>query len=81
VKNIFFSKSSILALRSIQPHVQWVPGALSPGEKRPGREVDHSSPTSADVKKMWINTSTPIRLNGVVLNYLSTGTTLPLPLF
>jgi hypothetical protein len=28
---------------------------------------------------MWIYTSTPIRLHGVVLNYLSTGTTLPLP--
>jgi hypothetical protein len=32
----------------------WVPGALSPGLKRQGREVDHSAPTSADVKKMWI---------------------------
>jgi hypothetical protein len=27
-------------------------GALSPGVKRPGREVDHSPPTSAEVKKM-----------------------------
>jgi phage shock protein PspC (stress-responsive transcriptional regulator) len=26
---------------------------------------------------MWICTSTLIRLHGVVLNYLSTGTTLP----
>jgi hypothetical protein len=26
---------------------------------------------------MWIYTSTPIRIHGVVLNYLSTGTTLP----
>jgi hypothetical protein len=26
---------------------------------RPGREADHSSPTSAEVKKMWIYTSTP----------------------
>jgi hypothetical protein len=24
------------------------------GVKRPGREVDHSPPTSAEVKKMWI---------------------------
>jgi hypothetical protein len=31
-----------------------------------GREVDHSPPTSAEVKKMWIHS--PIRLYGVVLN-------------
>jgi hypothetical protein len=35
---------------------------------RPQREADHSPPTSAEVKKMWIYTSTPIRLHGVVLN-------------
>jgi hypothetical protein len=34
-------------------------GALSPGGKRPGCEVDQSAPTSAEVKKMWIYTSTP----------------------
>jgi hypothetical protein len=56
---IFFSKSSRLALGSTQPPIQWVPGALSPGVKRPGREADHSPPTSAEVKKMWIYTSTP----------------------
>jgi hypothetical protein len=33
-------------------------GALYPGVKRPGREADHSPPTSAEVKKMWIYTST-----------------------
>jgi hypothetical protein len=27
--------------------------------KRPGREADHSPPTSAEVKKMWSYTSTP----------------------
>jgi hypothetical protein len=37
----------------------WVPEALSSGVKRPGREVDHSLPTNAEVKKMWIYTSTP----------------------
>jgi hypothetical protein len=30
-----------------------------PGLKRQGREADHSPPTSAEVKKMWIYTSTP----------------------
>jgi hypothetical protein len=29
-------------------------GALSPGAKRQRREADHSPPTSAEVKKMWI---------------------------
>jgi hypothetical protein len=33
--------------------------ALSPRIKRPGRKADHSPPTSAEVKKMWIYTSTP----------------------
>jgi hypothetical protein len=59
VKNFYFSKSSRLALGSAQIPIQWVPGAFSLGVKRPGREVDHSPPTSADVKKMWIYTSTP----------------------
>jgi hypothetical protein len=32
------------------PHVQWVPGVLSPGVKaRPGRDADHSPPSSAEV--------------------------------
>jgi hypothetical protein len=34
-------------------------GGPSPGLKRPGREVDHSPPASAEVKEMWIYTSTP----------------------
>jgi hypothetical protein len=70
VKNFLFSKSSRPALRSTQPPIIWVPGALSPGVKRPGRVVDHSPQTSAEVKKMWIYTSTSIRLHGVVLNLL-----------
>jgi hypothetical protein len=53
-----FSTSSRLALESTQPPTQCVPGALPPGVKRPGRESDHSLPTSAEVKKMWIYTST-----------------------
>jgi hypothetical protein len=34
-------------------------GALSRGEKRAGREADHSPPASAEVKKILIYTSTP----------------------
>jgi Ni/Co efflux regulator RcnB len=58
-KNFLFFKSSRPALRSTHPPIQWVPGALSPGVKRPGREVDHSPPICTEVKKMWICTSTP----------------------
>jgi hypothetical protein len=56
VKNFLFSTSSRPALRFTQPPIQWVPGAL--GVKRPGREADHSPSTIAEVKKMWIYTST-----------------------
>jgi hypothetical protein len=52
---------SRLALGSTEPPIQWVPGggAISLGVKRPGREADHSPPASAEVKKMWIYTTTP----------------------
>jgi hypothetical protein len=35
-------------------------GGSFPGIKLQGLEADHSSPTSAEVKKMWIYTSTPL---------------------
>jgi hypothetical protein len=39
-----------------------------PGVKRPEHEVDHSPPSSAEIKNAWSYTSTPpIRLHGVVL--------------
>jgi hypothetical protein len=41
------------------PPIQWAPGDLSPELKRPGREADHSPPTSVQVKKTWTYTSTP----------------------
>jgi hypothetical protein len=42
-------------------------GQFSLGLKRPGREADHSSPSSAEVKNAWNYTSTPlIRLHDVV---------------
>jgi hypothetical protein len=34
-------------------------GGSFPGVKQPGREADHSPPISAEVKKMWLYTSTP----------------------
>jgi hypothetical protein len=51
--------SSPRRLGPAQPLIQRVPGALSPRVKRPEHEADHSPPTSAEVKKTWIYTSTP----------------------
>jgi hypothetical protein len=59
VKNFLFSKSSRQALGFTQPPKRWVPGAYSPGVKRPGRDADHSPPASAEVKKMWIHIAIP----------------------
>jgi hypothetical protein len=39
--------------------MQLIPGALSLGVKQLGLEADHSPPTSAEVKKMWIYMTTP----------------------
>jgi hypothetical protein len=59
VKVFLFSTSSKPALGLTQPPIKCVPGALSPRVKRMGREDNHSPPTSAEVKKTWIYTSTP----------------------
>jgi hypothetical protein len=59
VKNFLVSISSRSSLGPTQLPIQWVPGALSSGVKRQGREADRSPPTSAEVKKTWIYTSTP----------------------
>jgi len=68
-KFTFFTTASRPAMGPTQPHIQWVPVALSLGVKWPGHEADHSPPPSAEVKNAWICTSTPpIRLHGVVLS-------------
>jgi len=51
--------ASTPALGPTHPPVQWVPGALSLGVERPGREADHLPPSSAEVR---------MRLHGVVLS-------------
>jgi hypothetical protein len=48
--------------------IQWVPGALSLGVKRPEREADHSPPSSAEVKEcVELYLHSPTRLHGMVL--------------
>jgi hypothetical protein len=47
-----------LALRPTQTLIKWVPGALSPGVKRPGLEADHTLPSCAEVNR-WSCIFTP----------------------
>jgi hypothetical protein len=54
-----FAQVSRTPLGPIQLPIQWVLGAVSLGVKRPGREADHSSPSSAEVNNAWSYTSTP----------------------
>jgi hypothetical protein len=64
-----FTIASRTALGPTQAPIQWVPGALSLEVKWPGREADHSPPSSAEVKNAWSYTSTPpVRFHGVVLS-------------
>jgi len=53
-----FATASRLALGPTNPPTQWISRALSPGVKRPGREADHSPPSTA-----------PLHLHGVVLSW------------
>jgi hypothetical protein len=51
-QEIFLSSTAArLDLGPTQPPIQWIPGTLSPGVKQQRREADHSSPSSAEVKK------------------------------
>jgi hypothetical protein len=58
VKNFLFCMSSRPAVGPIRPPIQWIPEALSLEVKRPRLEADYSPPVSAEVKEMWIYTST-----------------------
>jgi hypothetical protein len=53
-----FTTASRTALGPTQPPVQWLPGALSLGVKRPGREANYSRLVPRS-KNEWGNTSTP----------------------
>jgi hypothetical protein len=64
-----FTTASRTALWPTELPIQWVPGALSLGIKRPKHEADHSSPSSAEVRNAGSYTSTPaIYLHGLVLS-------------
>jgi hypothetical protein len=60
---LLFSTASRPALGPIQ----WVPGTVSLGVKRPRRKADHPPPSSAEVKNASSYTFTPpVRLHGVL---------------
>jgi hypothetical protein len=64
-----FTTTSRTALGPTQPPIQWVTGAPSTGVKRPGRDADHSPPSSAEVKEcVDLYLHSPIRLHGVALS-------------
>jgi hypothetical protein len=48
-----FTTATRTALGPTHPSIQWIPEPLSLGVKRPAREADHSSPSSAEVKE-WV---------------------------
>jgi len=48
LKYCSFSTASRPALGPTQPPIQWVPGV-----KRPGREDEHSPPSSSEVRNAW----------------------------
>jgi hypothetical protein len=55
VKNCHFSPPSKPALRSTQSIMSWIGSFSEEGEGgNPGREADHSPPTSAEIKKTFI---------------------------
>jgi hypothetical protein len=54
-----FELSSCFAFLPTEPPIRWVPAALSLGVKWPGREADHTPPSSDEIKNVWSYISTP----------------------
>jgi hypothetical protein len=80
---IFPFTASRMALGLTHPPIQWVPGTLSLGVKRPGCESDHSLPSSAEVSKcleLYFHSPNTLSWRGAQLKKKGTGTTLLLPL-
>jgi hypothetical protein len=75
-----FTTASRTALGPTQPPIRWVIGALFLGVKRPGREADHSPPSSAGVKEyveLYLHSPNMLSWRGAQLKY---GDSFTLPL-
>jgi hypothetical protein len=72
-KNFILSITFRPALGLTQPHIQWVPEAVSQGAKRQGSLVDHSPPSGTVVKDCGPVPPLSICLPGIVLNCISIG--------
>jgi hypothetical protein len=53
---------------------------LNAHDSRSAREANHSPSSSVEVKKLELYLYSPLRLHGMLLNYISTGIILPVPL-
>jgi hypothetical protein len=71
---LLFATASRPALGPTQPHIQWVPGALSLGVKQQGCEADHSASSSAEIKGcMELYLHSPNTPSWYVAQFESTG--------
>jgi hypothetical protein len=57
-RSLVYMWCQINSVQTSSGAAQWVPGALSQGIKWPEHESNHSPPSSADVKKTYVYTST-----------------------
>jgi len=57
--NFLFVTASRPALGPNQPPIHCVQEVVTLAVRRPGREIDHSPPSRAEVKNTWRYTSTP----------------------
>jgi hypothetical protein len=73
---LLFDTVSRSALGPTQPPIRWVPGALSLGVKRLGREADHSPPSNAEVEEC-----VELYHHSLIRAQLSIGSTSPLHLY
>jgi hypothetical protein len=76
-KRFLYSAASRPALGLTNAPIQEVPGTSSLGIKQAGREADYVPPSSTVVKNDGAITPLPIRLQGILLNYLGTRTHVP----
>jgi hypothetical protein len=66
----FFSTASRPALGPTQPHIQWVPGVLSPELERLEREADHSANLVPMTRMVELYLHSPIRLHAIAQGQL-----------